>query len=221
MLNRIRVWWYRRQLEHWAPEKRKAAAEALRKLGYLPASERNRKEAEPARRSPEREAVEQPPRSLTRDREEAEPARRYQEQEAVIEPCLTSEEQSALFCPMTALMVAKNGNAECLGFGPDGTSAFVSHVSQETAQWAFPWATRIFHAEEHFKDGDVLEALFKFKEIQASLPDAAVVLIKIGLCYAELGHHSQARSWLEDSLLTVPPEHREFVEGKLRQLESQ
>lgn len=51
------------------------------------------------------------------------------------------------------------------------------------------------------------------------LPEAAVVQMNIGVCYAELGERQEAELWLRKCVGAIPPSHRGMLEENLRRLQ--
>jgi hypothetical protein len=121
---------------------------------------------------------------------------------------------------------AEQQEALCMGLQPlhiIASAAKVSHsgqtaqveINQETARWAIPYAERIIDAVELFQRGDIQGAL----SISRSLPEAAIVQMNIGVCYAQLGERQQAESWFRKSAKAMPPSKRGMLEENLRRLQ--
>jgi len=92
-------------------------------------------------------------------------------------------------------------------------------MNPKVAKWAIPYAERILDAGELFRRGEFRDALSIFQSLKRNIPDAAIVLMNIGVCYAELGEKQKAESWLKKSLREIPSSHRRLVEENLRRLQ--
>jgi len=129
---------------------------------------------------------------------------------------LSLTQQAALFAPVRHLELLSLGlgnyglkgiTAPCTDGGIIKTQPFPADV----AKWAFPYAQRIHNAENFFKDGKLKQALKEFQKIEKEIPDAAIIIMNIGVCYGELGKRSLAKNYLRRCLLVVPEEHRHLV----------
>ena len=126
---------------------------------------------------------------------------------------LSAEQQQALCLSLQKLQyIALGARSVTL---PGESPKF--EVSQQTAKWAVPYAERILDAQELFQRGDIRGALSVF----LSLPEAAIIQMNIGVCYAELGEKQEAESWLRKSIDSMPPSHRGMLEENFRRLQIQ
>ena len=73
-------------------------------------------------------------------------------------------------------------------------------------------------ATDDFKNGEIEKALRKFLRIHRRLPNAAVVLMNIGVCYGDMGKKSEAQDWLERARTVAPSEHKPLLEENIRRL---
>jgi tetratricopeptide (TPR) repeat protein len=124
---------------------------------------------------------------------------------------LSSAEQAALFAPASHLRLLSLGlgDAGILGIASprtEGGTIQTQPFSSDIAKWALPYAERIRVGGDLFRAGRVQEALKEFLSIDRDLPNAAIVLMNIGVCHSELGDKAAARSWLEKSQQLVPPD---------------
>ena len=99
---------------------------------------------------------------------------------------LSNEEQSALFCSLRELRLFASGLKSVAGFDVRSGDFISYQASPEIAEWAIPYATRIKEGEDLFQIGENEKAINKFKEILAELTNACIVMMNIGVCYAEL-----------------------------------
>jgi hypothetical protein len=123
----------------------------------------------------------------------------------------SEEREIALSLSLQKLHLMAAG-ARVTGLSDD---ASVDVVSAEMARWAVPHVERITEAERLFAAGDTGGALSMF----LSLPQAAIVQMNIGVCYAELGDTRNAAHWLGKSAQCAPARLRPRVEENLRLLE--
>ena len=137
---------------------------------------------------------------------------------------MSSAQQAALSAPPSHLRLLS------LGLGDVGVSGVTSPrleggfietepLSSDVAKWALPYAQRLRVGGDLFRKGRVQEALREFMSIHRDLPDAGIVLMNIGVCHAELGDASAARSWLEKSQWLVPPRYQDQVRQHLSRLD--
>ena len=137
---------------------------------------------------------------------------------------LSTIQQAALFTPASHLKLLSLGlgDAGILGIASPGAEGGIRQTqpfSSEIAKWALPYAQRIRAGGDLFREGHLPEALQVFLSIRDDLPTAAIVLMNIGVCYAELGDKPAARRWLETSLQVVPAEFEYQVRQNLSRLD--
>lgn len=137
---------------------------------------------------------------------------------------LSSTQQAALFSPPRHLHLLSLGFGDQGGLGvtsPRLEGGFIKTqpFTSDVAKWALPYAQRIRVGGDLFREGRFQEALQEFMAIYQDLPDAAIVLMNVGVCHSELGDISTARSWLEKSLQFIPPDFEYQVHQNLSRLE--
>jgi Flp pilus assembly protein TadD len=139
-----------------------------------------------------------------------------------VESSLSAEQQTALFLGIPALesIVALRPSTYS-GFDKRIGAVVMLEMSPEVAKWAIPYAERIREAEELFKTNRITEAIAKFEEIQSLIPNAAIVLMDMGVCHAEIGDRSAALSWLNKAFQVAPSEYKALIQENLRRLQSQ
>jgi hypothetical protein len=124
---------------------------------------------------------------------------------------LSAEQQEALCMGLQTLHLFASGTKVSY----IGGSSQVQ-IKQETARWAIPHAEKIIDAINLFQRSDIQGALSIFQ----SLPEAAIVQMNIGVCYAQLGENQQAESWFRKSAEALPESKRGMLEENLRRLQS-
>lgn len=136
---------------------------------------------------------------------------------------LSQTQQIALFAPVSHLEVLSLGlgNAGILGItSPRSKGGFIQTqpFSSEVAKWALPYARRIRAGGDLFRAGKFQQALDIFLSIYQELPEAAIILMNIGVCYAELGDRETALFWLKKSQHVIPPDYEYQVSQNLSNL---
>jgi tetratricopeptide (TPR) repeat protein len=134
---------------------------------------------------------------------------------------LSTEQQTALFLTATELWLFEGGLKGVAGFDRRSGTIVEFEVSPEVAKWAIPYAKSIREAEGLFKANRIAQALAKLEEIRSLIPNAAIVLMDIGVCYAEIGNKALAQQWLDEALQLAPSEfHKGLIRENLRRLQS-
>ena len=105
------------------------------------------------------------------------------------------------------------------GPGDHSPGIGLSPYNATISKWALPYAEQIRDAEDCFKTGRLQEALSLFFKILEDIPDAAIVLMNIAVCFGELGQKSDAKSFFKRCLEVIPGEFRSLAEENMRRLE--
>jgi hypothetical protein len=125
---------------------------------------------------------------------------------------LSHDQQLALFLPPVML--------RGLAFSAAGVmfnGVFVK-IDEKIANWALPYSERITSASRSFREGQVSEAFQEFFDLAKIMPDAAVVLMNMGICMAATGDKEKAKKFLQWSLRYIPEEFKHLVTNNLSQL---
>lgn len=133
---------------------------------------------------------------------------------------LSPEQQAALFVSHTNLQLFASGLQGLAGIDTRTGSLVSVEMTADTAEWAIPYAKRIRDAEALHRGGDISGALSAFQRLQSDLPTAAVVLMNIAVCHADLGDPVAAERWLSAAILHSPPDRRPLLEENRRRLKA-
>jgi len=133
---------------------------------------------------------------------------------------LSADQQKALFVSVTNLELFAHGLLGLSGVEENTGVLRSVEIPQNVASWAVPFAKRIRQAEELCGARKFMDALTQFKELQESIPDSAILLMDIGVCYAEIGNKGAAEAWFRKAFLSVPKEYTDRVDANIERLNS-
>ena len=131
---------------------------------------------------------------------------------------LSAEQQKALFIGPTNLNLFASGLLGMTGLEKETGALRSVEISPEVAEWAIPFAQRIREAEGLFRGRKIVDALTLFKELEDQIPGAAMLLMDIGVCYAEIGNTRAAETWFRKAWQSAPDEFRDRVRANMDRL---
>lgn len=118
---------------------------------------------------------------------------------------LTPEQQKAMWLDPLTLELLSSSSA-VFTLGASGVSE--QQVSPEVATWAKPLVDSIQEADALARNGHYEEAIMIYRQVLKKAPDAAIVLMSIGSCYANLGVKETALIWFRRALKAAPSNER-------------
>jgi len=131
---------------------------------------------------------------------------------------LSTEQQKSLFINPTNLNLFASGLRSMTGIEKETGVLRSVEISPKVAKWAIPFAERIREAEGLCKERKIVDALTRFRELEDQIPGAAMLLMDIGVCYAETGNTRSAESWFRKAWQTAPDEFRDRVKANMDRL---
>jgi tetratricopeptide (TPR) repeat protein len=117
---------------------------------------------------------------------------------------LTHDQQLALCISPRHLLLYSYGARGIIGTEKNSDEIMsIPKINKDIAKWAIPYAKSIQKAEELYKKGNIEEAISIFQSLNQEIPNAAIVLLDLGVCYSE-NNIGKGREYLEKAKAISP-----------------